>query len=419
MKLENIMFDKDPSDPSAEIKVIDFGLATKFLSNEYKVMTARVGTLYSMAPQVLQGVYDFKCDLWSVGVVSYMLLSGGLNPFWGPPREMSWDQRKKIMIDRIMRCDYMKMKGPSWDKISPEAKSFVQSLLQMNPKRRPTAAAALQSEWIVKYQDYQPENGMPVQDQQYTKKMELKRKAKVLFAEDLPQHEIVELKVAFEQSDPKKEDRVSIRNFRSALLQSPKLQKTKVEALFEGKDLNMDSSISYVGLLNDALDRKMRKHEEFIANVFSQCGTDATCSKEKLRTMLAESFEAKNEDFVLPIYEIIDQMEDVAGDESGGSTGVSCQAIVDQMRRIEMQRMEKISRCGIEGRKLFPMDADGGGDAGLASDGDLVDENNAWIPGGRSRDPKEKPKFIYDDHSKSVRKYREGEDDVSEAVSSS
>ena len=63
LKLENIVFDKDPKDPTTEIKVIDFGLATKFLSNEYKQMTARVGTLYSMAPQVLQGVYDAKCDM--------------------------------------------------------------------------------------------------------------------------------------------------------------------------------------------------------------------------------------------------------------------------------------------------------------------------------------------------------------------
>jgi len=58
------MFSLDPSLPTAEIKIIDFGLATKFLSNEYKQMTARVGTLYSMAPQVLQGVYDAKCDMY-------------------------------------------------------------------------------------------------------------------------------------------------------------------------------------------------------------------------------------------------------------------------------------------------------------------------------------------------------------------
>ena len=395
------MFDKDPSEPSAEIKIIDFGLATKFLSNEYKQMTARVGTLYSMAPQVLQGVYDAKCDMWSVGVVAYMLLSGGLNPFWGPPREMNWDQRKKIMIDRIMRCEYMKMRGPSWDKISPEAKAFVQSLIQMNPKRRPTAVAALQSPWLVKYKDYQP-NGMPVQDQQYAKKLELKRSVKVLLAQDLPEDEIVLLKDALQQNDSNNEDRVSIRHFRDSLLQSPQLQKSKVESIFEGKELDMDESISYVGMLNEALDRKMRKHEEFIVNIFNHCGTDASCKipKEKLRSMLAESSEAANASFLSPLNEVIDEL-------GGGGDNVSCQAIVERMRELDMERMNDIRSC--RGRELFSESDDEGSE-------DLVDENNAVIPGGRSLDPNTKPKFIYDDHSKSIRKYREGED-VSESFS--
>ena len=71
LKLENIVFARN-----MEPKIIDFGLATKYLSQEYKNMTDRVGTLYSMAPQVLQGVYTSKCDMWSIGVIAYILLSG-------------------------------------------------------------------------------------------------------------------------------------------------------------------------------------------------------------------------------------------------------------------------------------------------------------------------------------------------------
>jgi serine/threonine protein kinase len=145
IKLENIMMDKPG--PDGEVKIIDFGLATRYLSDEHKRMTDRVGTLYSMAPQVLQGVYDAKCDLWSIGVVAYILLSGK-QPFWGPPREIPWEQRKKIMVDRIMRCDYMRMNAGRWSGVSKEAKDFVKSLLQMDPNKRPSASEAMEHLWI-------------------------------------------------------------------------------------------------------------------------------------------------------------------------------------------------------------------------------------------------------------------------------
>ena len=146
IKLENIVFASN-----GEPKIIDFGLATKYLSQEYKNMTDKVGTLYSMAPQVLQGVYDSKCDVWSVGVVTYCLLSG-YKPFWGPPIAMPWPERRKIMINRIMRCQYMKMKGPTWSKISPEGRKFVASLLKLDPTKRPSAQQALdESPWLQRH----------------------------------------------------------------------------------------------------------------------------------------------------------------------------------------------------------------------------------------------------------------------------
>ena len=75
----SILFEDDS--PGASVKLIDFGLATKYLSNEYKYMRERVGTVYTMSPQVIQGRYGKSCDLWSIGVITYMLLSGGQMPF--------------------------------------------------------------------------------------------------------------------------------------------------------------------------------------------------------------------------------------------------------------------------------------------------------------------------------------------------
>lgn len=143
IKLENIMFDRH-----GEIKVIDFGLATKYLSDEFSNMTDTVGTLYSMAPQVLEGRgYDSKCDLWSLGVVTYKLLSGQ-QPFWGTRKAMPWAQRRIVMIDLIKKCDYAPMVGMHWKGISQLAKDFVRSLLQYKAEDRPTAARALELPWL-------------------------------------------------------------------------------------------------------------------------------------------------------------------------------------------------------------------------------------------------------------------------------
>lgn len=81
IKHENIMF---ANETSLSIKLIDFGLSRVYHKN--RLMTTRVGTLYTMSPETIDGIYNSKADLWSVGVVAFMLLSGGVKPFWGKNR---------------------------------------------------------------------------------------------------------------------------------------------------------------------------------------------------------------------------------------------------------------------------------------------------------------------------------------------
>lgn len=116
------------------------GLSKKFLNNQIGVMHEGVGTLYSMSPQVLQGVYTSQADLWSCGVITYMLLSSH-RPFY--------HKRRKVMIDRIMRVDYTFEKD-YWKPISQEAKDYIAKLLVMDPKRRMDAGMALKDTWLSK-----------------------------------------------------------------------------------------------------------------------------------------------------------------------------------------------------------------------------------------------------------------------------
>jgi calcium-dependent protein kinase len=124
----------------AQIKVIDFGLSKKFFAGEQDIMKEGVGTLYTMAPQVLQGVYSSQADLWSVGVMTYMLLSSH-RPFY--------NRRRKVMINNIMRADY-NLSSVHWIPLSDEAKDIVKTLLVVDPSKRMNATEALQHKWLSK-----------------------------------------------------------------------------------------------------------------------------------------------------------------------------------------------------------------------------------------------------------------------------
>jgi calcium-dependent protein kinase len=138
VKFENVMFESRKED--AQIKVIDFGLSKKFFAGEQDIMKEGVGTLYTMAPQVLQGVYSSQADLWSVGVMTYMLLSSH-RPFY--------NKKRRVMIDNIMRADY-NLKSVYWNPISNEAKDMVNSLLIVDPSKRMNASEALEHKWLSK-----------------------------------------------------------------------------------------------------------------------------------------------------------------------------------------------------------------------------------------------------------------------------
>jgi len=101
-------------------------------------MTEGVGTIYTMAPQVLQGVYTSQADLWSVGVITFMLLSSQ-KPFY--------HKRRRKVIDKIMRCDY-EFRGAVWDQCSSQSKSFVSGMLVLDPKKRMNANTALKHKWL-------------------------------------------------------------------------------------------------------------------------------------------------------------------------------------------------------------------------------------------------------------------------------
>lgn len=96
LKPENILIEKQRGKSDISIKVIDFGTAEAFSS--HTVLKQTIGTAYYIAPEVLHGKYNHKCDIWSCGVILYILLSG-YPPFNGRNDNEIMSAVKKLKFD--------------------------------------------------------------------------------------------------------------------------------------------------------------------------------------------------------------------------------------------------------------------------------------------------------------------------------
>ena len=136
LKPENILFSSMSGD--FEIKLIDFGLSKVFNKNNGK-MKGSAGTLYYMAPEVIYGKYNEKCDVWSCGVILYMLLCN-IPPFFS--------SNEKDVKKKILNFEY-DFNHKAFDNISDDAKNLIKKIFVM-PNERPSIADLLNSNWIKK-----------------------------------------------------------------------------------------------------------------------------------------------------------------------------------------------------------------------------------------------------------------------------
>ncbi|KAA8539871.1 hypothetical protein F0562_026563 [Nyssa sinensis] len=134
LKPENILLATKAA--SSPIKLADFGLATYIKPGQN--LHGTVGSPFYIAPEVLAGGYNQAADLWSLGVILYILLSGR-PPFWG---------KTKSRIFYAVRAADLRFSSDPWDHISESAKDLIRGMLCTDPSQRLTVQQVLDHSWM-------------------------------------------------------------------------------------------------------------------------------------------------------------------------------------------------------------------------------------------------------------------------------
>ena len=141
LKPENIMVEKVKNSDECRIKLIDFGSCYVLTPGSY--LNLRVGTPYYIAPEVLNMKYTLKCDVWSCGVILYILLSGS-PPFPG--------KHSEEIFANIRKGDFS-FNYKEWINVSKEAKTFISQMLTSDPEKRLSIQECVKNPWLQKFKD--------------------------------------------------------------------------------------------------------------------------------------------------------------------------------------------------------------------------------------------------------------------------
>ncbi|MCO5602372.1 hypothetical protein L7F22_056503 [Adiantum nelumboides] len=190
LKPENfIILNKSEDSP---LKTIDFGLSVFFKPGD--VFKDVVGSAYYVAPKVLRRHYGPEVDVWSIGVILYILLSGIL-PFWV--------EKEQGIFDAIMK-GHVDFTSDPWLLISSRAKDLIRKMLNQNVKERIGMQATLNHPWIRvdgEAPDRPLDNIVLSRMKQFRAMNKLEKHALKVIAENLSEEEILGLKEMFRSLD--------------------------------------------------------------------------------------------------------------------------------------------------------------------------------------------------------------------------
>eukprot|EP00184_Porphyridium_aerugineum_P008633 CAMPEP_0184692570 /NCGR_PEP_ID=MMETSP0313-20130426/994_1 /TAXON_ID=2792 /ORGANISM="Porphyridium aerugineum, Strain SAG 1380-2" /LENGTH=522 /DNA_ID=CAMNT_0027150409 /DNA_START=284 /DNA_END=1852 /DNA_ORIENTATION=- len=264
LKPENFLLD-GPGD-NATLKATDFGLSAFVKATDWA--TDQVGTPVYVAPEVLLGRYNQKCDIWSLGVILYILLCGR-PPFYG---KTDHDELRATLEGKY------DLKKDPWPRISKEAKDAVQKMMTMDIEQRPTAKELLQHPWIKKdgVASDSPLDDLVKQGlKQFSAMNKLKKRAFQVMGTNLKKEELDELKKMFEAVDTDGSGNISIAELRTAMKKAgSKFTDQEVEEMLQTYDVDGDGTIDYSEFVSAMTNINKLNTVENIQKAFHQFDKD-------------------------------------------------------------------------------------------------------------------------------------------------
>nr|CAD1830649.1 unnamed protein product [Ananas comosus var. bracteatus] len=255
-------------DDDSSLKAIDFGLSVFFKPGQ--VFTDVVGSPYYVAPEVLCKHYGPEADVWTAGVIIYILLSG-VPPFWAETQQGIFDAVLKGVVD---------FEAEPWPMISDSAKDLIRKMLCPRPSERLTAHEVLCHPWIC-------ENGVAPDRaldpavlsrlKNFSAMNKLKKMALRVIADSLSEEEIAGLREMFRAMDTDNSGAITFDELKEGLRRyGSNLKESEIRALMEAADVDNSGTIDYGEFIAATVHLNKLDREEHLVAAFSYFDKDGS-----------------------------------------------------------------------------------------------------------------------------------------------
>eukprot|EP00262_Sarcandra_glabra_P012600 TRINITY_DN327_c0_g1_i4.p1 TRINITY_DN327_c0_g1~~TRINITY_DN327_c0_g1_i4.p1 ORF type:complete len:528 (-),score=86.13 TRINITY_DN327_c0_g1_i4:399-1982(-) len=322
LKPENFLFANKKE--SAPLKAIDFGLSVFFKPGER--FNEIVGSPYYMAPEVLKRHYGPEVDVWSAGVILYILLCG-VPPFWAETEQGVAQAIIRSVID---------FKRDPWPKVSDNAKDLVKRMLDPDPKKRLTAQEVLEHPWL---QNAKKAPNVPLGEtvkarlKQFSVMNKFKKRALRVVAEHLSVEEVAGIKEMFKMMDTSNNGQITLEELKIGLQKTGQLVPDRdVQMLMEAADADGNGTLDYGEFVAVTIHLKKIGNDEHLHKAFT--------------------FFDKNQSGFIEIEELTDALADDLGSNSEEVINAIIHDVdIDKDGRISYEEFAAMMKAGTDWRK--------------------------------------------------------------------